>query len=1036
VTGSVPSRQQNIAYDNATIIAAQGGGRIDVHQRIGTHLIDELSFGAVPPLADEQPSRLLNASNRVVRFTGRHREMAKLEAWRDDAAAVAVRLVHGGAGQGKTRLAHRFAELSGAAGWITLRARHGRDIAVRPLDVQPGNAVVTASPILVVVDYAERWPLSDLLALLVDRRLHRSRALRVLLLARPVGNWWHALTHRLSIDLGVEARSVELAALGASHTDSQHAFEVARSCFAEALRVAVPEGPAPDLEGSILTIHMAALAHVLAVRIGDIPPSDPGELSAYLLARERSHWQSMYDNDRRVESTPQVLGRAVHVAALTRSLDFEAAVTALKSATVADSAASAARVLDDHAMCYPPHDPNTLLEPLYPDRLAEDFVALQTPGHRIDGFRSDPWAAGAPRALLDHGAASPAAVLPLLIDGARRWPHLPESQLLPLLRERPELAVQAGSPTLSALAAAPWMPAEVLSAIESVLPVDPPADLHAGIAALGERLAAELPQQTDDPVRAVAALLKRGRRLINSGRIADGIRLLTTAVATARLLTADEHPIELERALRVLGRAHVQAENWVAAAAALGEVIGVWNNHGAHVRPPADEIARCLTDLSLALWQQGIGESLAVRHRAIVQLRRLVATDPRHRLTLARVLVQQAEQFLELDRYRDSLEAIEDAARLLGEVAGDAGAWLEPDFAAALLGRARTLQSLRQLAGAAAAASAAVRVLEQLAQRNVAYDKDLAGALGTEAAVLAGLGRWTDAIGAQEKATSIFRRLHGINGTRYSTGFAQALTNFGRICRDAGHRHDAALRALGEAIGLVRSSQETAAVKTRLLIDAESIGADLFDASGRHQEADALRKTTRQRRPAGRPPQSPRPAPAREPAPQSRREPEWSAKGEQDARQYAREIAVLDPHAATLRLERFTPHNIAVILLAIDPRYEWLAPVFNGLEPVKKYAVLREFTWFSGLTEHPVILRFVGKQLLNRTTEHETQYARSVLEDATPAVIAGVLSHEDWARKARFVLAWLEPAQVNQIVRLLPYNPGRISYHSDQNMYW
>ena len=39
------------------------------------------------------------------------------------------------------------------------------------------------------------------------------------------------------------------------------AFEVARACFAEALRVAVPEGPAPDLEGSILTIHMAALAH-------------------------------------------------------------------------------------------------------------------------------------------------------------------------------------------------------------------------------------------------------------------------------------------------------------------------------------------------------------------------------------------------------------------------------------------------------------------------------------------------------------------------------------------------------------------------------------------------------------------------------------------------------------------------------------------------------------------------------------------------------------------------------------------------------
>ena len=182
----------------------------------------------------------------------------------------------------------------------------------------------------------------------------------------------------------------------------------------------VADGPVPEIDGSILTIHMAALAHVLAARVGDTPPSDPGELSAYLLSRERSHWQSMYDNDRRVESPPQVMGRAVHVAALTRSLDYDAAVTALKSAGVADTAVSAGRVLDDHAMCYPPHDPVTALEPLYPDRLAEDFVALQTPGHRIGGFAADPWAAGAPRSLLGDGGTSAATVLTLLIEGARR----------------------------------------------------------------------------------------------------------------------------------------------------------------------------------------------------------------------------------------------------------------------------------------------------------------------------------------------------------------------------------------------------------------------------------------------------------------------------------------------------------------------------------------------------------------------------------------------------------------------------------------
>lgn len=199
--------------------------------------------------------------------------------------------------------------------------------------------------------------------------------------------------------------------------------------------------------------------------------------------------------------------------------------------------------------------------------------------------------------------------------------RLAERQLLPLLRAQPELAVQAPS----------------------------------------ERLARELPARAGDP----AGLLKRGWRLINSGQISDGIRLLTSAVAAARRLT---DPAGLECALRVLGKAQVQAANGVAAAEAFGGVFGgvfggrsrLWNDHGARVRPPADEVALRLTDLSFALWRRCSGESLKIRHQAIVQLRRLVATNPRLRPTLARVLLQQAEQFRESDRYRDSLEALND----------------------------------------------------------------------------------------------------------------------------------------------------------------------------------------------------------------------------------------------------------------------------------------------------------------------------------------------------------------------------------------
>jgi len=324
-----------------------------------------------------------------------------------------------------------------------------------------------------VVDYAERWPLSDLLALLLDRRLHAGRALRVLLLARPLGAWWEALTYRLSEALGVHADSTELAALDSARIGPREVYEVARRCFAEALGVADPGSPAPEPRGSFLTVHMAALAHVLAVRHGETPPTDPAQLSAYLLSRERSHWQSMYDNDRRIESTPLVMGRAVYVAALTRSLDYASAVPVLSAVAVVDGAGDAGRVLGDHAMCYPPHDRATVLEPLYPDRLAEDFVALQSQGHAIDRFRPDPWATGALTALAYHSPRVVSTMFPLVIEAARRWPHLATDHLLPLLRKRPELAIHAGSSALSALAATPAVPLDVLAAIDSALPDHP-----------------------------------------------------------------------------------------------------------------------------------------------------------------------------------------------------------------------------------------------------------------------------------------------------------------------------------------------------------------------------------------------------------------------------------------------------------------------------------------------------------------------------------------------------------------------------------
>ncbi|WP_161501082.1 hypothetical protein [Embleya scabrispora] len=60
----------------------------------------------------------------------------------------------------------------------------------------PAREGKLAAGVLLVLDYAERWPVTDLLTLLAHAAGQGRRA-RVLLVARPAGLWWQTLAHRL-----------------------------------------------------------------------------------------------------------------------------------------------------------------------------------------------------------------------------------------------------------------------------------------------------------------------------------------------------------------------------------------------------------------------------------------------------------------------------------------------------------------------------------------------------------------------------------------------------------------------------------------------------------------------------------------------------------------------------------------------------------------------------------------------------------------------------------------------------------------------
>jgi len=344
-------------------------------------------------------------------------------------------LLHGQGGQGKTRLASHISRKWIDEGWLVLRA-FGHDDRSYPEVIEIPWTDKNAG-VLVVADYAERWATTDLLTLLRDTAAPAGVPVRVILLSRSAGSWWQTLAYRLDRDLDVETDAIKLLPLGDTAGDRQELFTAARDRFAELLNVPDSEDIPPPLTldvdrnyGSVLTVHMSALAAVLGRMQGDNPPYKPVELSAFLLARERESWQTLYEH-RRVTATPSAIAQTVYTATLTGPLNRPDGLAALRCADV-ESILHPGQLIKDHAVCYPSQNTGMVLEPLYPDRLGEDFLALVTPGHNDSTYPADPWAQDALIRLLTAESSDPVWLQPTWVDSAlntltevaSRWPHI------------------------------------------------------------------------------------------------------------------------------------------------------------------------------------------------------------------------------------------------------------------------------------------------------------------------------------------------------------------------------------------------------------------------------------------------------------------------------------------------------------------------------------------------------------------------------------------------------------------------------------
>jgi len=755
--------------------------------------------------ARARPSRLLAARHAVVPFdAGRRREqLDRLTAWRDESASsrTSVLLVHGPGGQGKTRLAGYFADQSRQAGWRVVAAEQGLPRSVGPLPSagQPENVATQAIPgVLVVLDYAERWPAQDLLVLMEDL-LAMPVAVRLLLLVRPAGPWWQGLAHELS-KRDVTAGAVRLPALAGAQTDRRAVFTAARDAFAAALDVPNPEtinAPAAlddDRFDLVLTVHMAALVavHERHLRRDDTDTrpgvdADPVALAEYLLDRERSYWQEVH-RTRVVATDPDTMARATYVATLTRPLPRDDGVAVLCRTNAVYAPDLAARVLDDHARCYPPGTAATVLEPLYPDRLGEDFLALQTPllpdTHTAAlypaadpwtmherGYQSDPWAHDALTRLLGSGSQpnQVRSTMTILIETARRWPHMARQRLYPLLLSNAKLMAAAGSAALTALSGLDDPPPDgdttifmVLEAVAAVLPRHPHVDLDVGTAALTKRLVDHKLAVTTDPDMRAWMYEELSRRHGNAGHFREAVTAAEHAVAILRQLVPAD-PALLPR------------------------------------------LAARLTDLGIHLSKVGRRqEALTASEESAAVLRRLAGVDPAHVADFAAALTGLGSRLSELDRIADAIAPTEEAVRLYQQLVQADPAKHLPDLAGALSNLGTHVGQVRSRTQALAITQEAVGYWRRLAEADPAAHLDgLAIALANLGVRLSELGRLDDAITHIREATGHYHRLVQANPAAYLAELATTLDSLSHRLWDVGRREEA-LGPLEEAVELYR----------------------------------------------------------------------------------------------------------------------------------------------------------------------------------------------------------------------------------------
>ena len=801
----------------------------------------------VAETADRGPAALLRPDRETVEFTGRETELGVLRTWCTSADARSVRIIVGAGGVGKTRLALKVASEweSGGGEWRRVDAGQEAQAVAAARDL-------TSAPVLLVVDYAEtRADLEAMLrAVLAD-----PGPIRVLLVARALGEWWDRLIEKSAPAIGAlltEAEPIRLAEQITQETSDTSLVADAVPQFAHALQCATPERvefERPPHRVPVLVLHTAALVAVLRFR--DNPAVSlhlavAQDLSDELLEHEARYWRRTAVRAGLPEDGA-LLKPVVAAAALLGADNLaEAANLLVRVPDLADTSQAQRRSWARWLYGLYPADREGRLGSLQPDLLAETHV--------VEQLAADTDLAKA--CLRDLSRSQAERALTVL---ARAWAHQDQAQrfiadalnadLAHLAMPAAQVALQTRSDLGRLLANAlqdASAPQDVFMQVVEALPYPTVVLAQAHLAAT-IRVRRSLPPDADPATVAKWSDIA-GVMLSELGRPADALPVTEEAVAIRRDLAAvnpDRYRPDLAASLSNLGVAFSELGRIAEALPPEQEAVAIRRDLAA-VNPDRyrPDLADSLSHLGVAFSELGrIAEALPPEQEAVAIRRDLAAVNPdRYRPDLARSLSNLGVRFSALGRPADALPVTEEAVAIRRDLAAVNPDRYRPDLAASLSNLGVAFSELGRPADALPPEQEAMVIRRDLAAVNPdRYRPDLARSLSNLGIAFSALGRPADALPVTEEAVAIRRDLAAVNPDRYRPDLARSLSNLGVRFSALGRPADA-LPVTEEAVAIRR---DLAAVNpdryrpdlARSLSDLVAILSTL----GRHSEADPLR---------------------------------------------------------------------------------------------------------------------------------------------------------------------------------------------------